>query len=197
MHHPFDDFETTVVRFLREAAADPHVTTIKITLYRAGDPSAVVDALLAAARAGKKVVALDRAQGALRRGAQRQLGARARGGRRTRDLRLRRTQGAREDRARRASRRRRAAAIRARRHGELQHALRPPVHRPQPVLRVRCAHLRRGRPVQRAHAARRVHRMDSPRRARRAGAAAALRARTDRARDAPRADGRRPRSASR
>ena len=58
VHHPFDDFEGTVVRFLREAADDPRVTTIKITLYRAGDPSAVVDALLAAARAGKKVFAL-------------------------------------------------------------------------------------------------------------------------------------------
>jgi polyphosphate kinase len=58
VHHPFDDFEATVVRFLREAAADPLVTTIKITLYRAGDPSAVVDALLDAARAGKKIVAL-------------------------------------------------------------------------------------------------------------------------------------------
>ena len=58
LHHPFDDYEATVVRFLREAATDPQVTTIKITLYRAGDPSAVVDALLAAARAGKKVAAL-------------------------------------------------------------------------------------------------------------------------------------------
>ncbi|MBW8769870.1 MAG: polyphosphate kinase 1 [Gemmatimonadetes bacterium] len=58
VHHPFDDYEATVVRFLREAASDDRVTTIKITLYRAGDPSAVVDALLAAARAGKKVVAL-------------------------------------------------------------------------------------------------------------------------------------------
>jgi len=58
VHHPFDDYEATVVRFLREAAADPHVTTIKITLYRAGDPSAVVNALLDAAHAGKKVAAL-------------------------------------------------------------------------------------------------------------------------------------------
>jgi len=58
LHHPFDDFEATVVRFLREAASDPLVTTIKMTLYRAGDPSAVVDALLAALRAGKKVYAL-------------------------------------------------------------------------------------------------------------------------------------------
>ena len=57
-HHPFDAFDTTVVRFLREAAADPDVTTVKVTLYRAGDPSAVVDALLSAARAGKKVAAL-------------------------------------------------------------------------------------------------------------------------------------------
>ena len=57
-HHPFDAFDATVVRFLREAAADPDVTTIKVTLYRAGDPSAVVDALLAAARAGKKIAAL-------------------------------------------------------------------------------------------------------------------------------------------
>ena len=47
-----------------------------------GDPSAVVDALLAAARAGKKVVGARRAQGAVRRGAQRRLGARARDGRR-------------------------------------------------------------------------------------------------------------------
>lgn len=55
-HHPFEDFEATVVRFLREAADDPGVTTIKITLYRVGDPSPVVETLLAAARNGKRVV---------------------------------------------------------------------------------------------------------------------------------------------
>ena len=58
VHHPFDAFDATVVRFLRDAAADPDVTTIKITLYRVGHPSPVVDALVAAAHAGKRVVAI-------------------------------------------------------------------------------------------------------------------------------------------
>jgi polyphosphate kinase len=42
-------------------AADPAVTTIRITLYRVGDPSPVVEALLQAASAGKRVVAAARA----------------------------------------------------------------------------------------------------------------------------------------
>ena len=57
LHHPFDDFDASVVRFLREASTDPAVTTIKITLYRVGDPSPVVAALLHAAASGKRVVA--------------------------------------------------------------------------------------------------------------------------------------------
>ena len=58
VHHPFDAFDATVVRFIRDAAADPAVTAIKITLYRVGDPAPVVEALLAAAGSGKRVVAV-------------------------------------------------------------------------------------------------------------------------------------------
>ena len=56
-HHPFDDYESTVVRFFREAAADPQVTAIKMTVYRAGNHSPIVAALVEAAQRGKDVVA--------------------------------------------------------------------------------------------------------------------------------------------
>ncbi|HET9454360.1 MAG TPA: polyphosphate kinase 1 [Gemmatimonadaceae bacterium] len=55
-HHPFDDYDATVVRFFREAAADPDVTAIKMTLYRAGAKSPIVAALVDAAERGKDVV---------------------------------------------------------------------------------------------------------------------------------------------
>jgi len=55
-HHPFDDYDATVVRFFREAASDPHVTAIKMTVYRAGERSPIVAALVDAATRGKDVV---------------------------------------------------------------------------------------------------------------------------------------------
>ncbi len=54
-HHPFHDFEATVGRFLDEAARDPGVVAIKLTLYRTGRRSPVMDALLEALACGKDV----------------------------------------------------------------------------------------------------------------------------------------------
>jgi polyphosphate kinase len=55
VHHPYDDFGTTVVRLLTAAATDPGVVAIRMTLYRAGDRSPLVDALQLAAKEGKDV----------------------------------------------------------------------------------------------------------------------------------------------
>ncbi|HYB95054.1 MAG TPA: polyphosphate kinase 1 [Vicinamibacterales bacterium] len=57
IHHPFDSF-TSIETFLRAAVEDPHVVTIKITLYRIGPNSPLVDLLIEAAERGKQVAVL-------------------------------------------------------------------------------------------------------------------------------------------
>jgi polyphosphate kinase len=57
LHHPFDSF-TTVETFLRAAINDPQVVAIKMTLYRIGANSPLVDLLIEAAEQGKQVAVL-------------------------------------------------------------------------------------------------------------------------------------------
>ena len=57
LHHPFESFQP-VVEFLRKAARDPQVLAIKMTLYRVGRNSPVVEALVDAVENGKEVAVM-------------------------------------------------------------------------------------------------------------------------------------------
>lgn len=57
VHHPFDSFSNSVIKFLMAAAHDSKVLAIKITLYRAGKNSPLVEVLKKAVEHGKQVTA--------------------------------------------------------------------------------------------------------------------------------------------
>ena len=55
LQHPYESFDTSVERFLKEASSDPKVLVIKMTLYRTGSESRIIGYLIDAAQNGKQV----------------------------------------------------------------------------------------------------------------------------------------------
>jgi polyphosphate kinase len=58
VHHPYESFGTSVEAFISQAADDPKVQSIKMTLYRAGGDSAIIRSLMRAADRGVQVAVL-------------------------------------------------------------------------------------------------------------------------------------------
>jgi polyphosphate kinase len=58
LHHPYDSFGGTVEEFIDQAADDPKVRAIKLTLYRTDGDGSIIEALIRAAESGKQVAAL-------------------------------------------------------------------------------------------------------------------------------------------
>jgi polyphosphate kinase len=58
VHHPYDSFSSSVERFVEQAASDPDVLAIKMTVYRTSDDTPLIPALIRATERGKQAVCL-------------------------------------------------------------------------------------------------------------------------------------------
>src|SRR5439155_20250511 len=58
VHHPYDSFAASFESFIARAASDPSVIAIKSTVYRTGDDTPLVPALIEASERGKQTVCL-------------------------------------------------------------------------------------------------------------------------------------------
>jgi hypothetical protein len=134
LHYPYHKFDY-VIRLIREAADDPQVSFLKITVYRAASRSAVVDALQYALSKGKKVTVFIEAKARFDEEANLQWGEQLVCLRRRRALQLSGHQSPRQNPAHRPAGRRRRQALRLPEHRQLQ--------------RKNLAYLRRPRPAQR------------------------------------------------
>ena len=58
IHHPYESFSSSVERFIYEAARDPKVLIIKMTLYRTNEDNSLIRSLIRAVQSGKQVMVL-------------------------------------------------------------------------------------------------------------------------------------------
>ena len=77
VHFPYESFDASVERFVREGAADPSTLGVKMTVYRVGDDTPFVRWLIAAAESGKQVACVIELQARFDENQKSSLGGRA------------------------------------------------------------------------------------------------------------------------